>query len=314
MLSKRLGQFSMLAAFALLMLPLDVVAQTQIAAIPVSNPSSVAVNPATALVYVPGNQQVNVINEHSNKVMTSIPIDTQRALLEAAINPLTSRLYVSDGQTLYVIDTQRNQLLTTINVPAVGVAVNLATNKIYVSDFNTNVYSIDGASNTILKDISVPVGIENLAVNPVTNRVYVATENNFFGHVLVIDGRSDAVIATVQDGGQLSANVAVDPARNLIYVSDEFGTVSVLNGASNTLTATINVGGEPFGLVTDPIHRRVYVNNSGLNAIQTIDAAGNTLINSVPAGTSPEYSDIDLSRGLLYVQNSNNDVLAFSTR
>jgi YVTN family beta-propeller protein len=109
-----------------------------------------------------------------------------------------------------------------------------------------------------------------LCCNPVTNRIYVATEDGFFGHVVVIDGNTDSVITTVKDGGMLAFNVGVDVIRNLVYVADEFGTVSVINGATNTLSATIQVGGEPGGLAVDPLHQRVYVNNGGLNAVQTI--------------------------------------------
>jgi YVTN family beta-propeller protein len=290
-------------------------AQRVVATIPAGTPSDVAVNPLTAMAYVPSGHQVDVISEKRNTIVGSIPVvGTASALQEDAVDPLTNRLYVGDSQFLYVIDTRTKKVTATVNVPAAGIAVNVATNKIYVSDFNSNVYVIDGATNNILKDISLPAGLENLAVNPVTNRIYVATEANFFGHVIVIDGNSDTVLTTVQDGGELSFNVGVDAIHNIVYVSDEFGTLSVINGATNTLTSTITLGGEPFGLAVDPVHRRVYVNNSGLNAVQVVDGTTNTLINTVPAGTSPEYSDIDFLRGLLYVQNQDGNVIVISTK
>jgi YVTN family beta-propeller protein len=290
-------------------------AQSVVATIPAGTPSDVAVNPLTGLVYVPSGHQVDVISEKTNTIVGSIPINGSTSSLEEdAVDPLTNKLYVGDSQALYVVDTRTKQVTATVNVPAVGVAVNDATDKIYISDFNSNVYVIDGRTNNILKDIALPTGVENLAVNPVTNRIYVATEANLFGHVVVIDGASDQVITTVQDGGELSFNVAVDVIHNIVYVADEFGTVSVINGATNTLTNTIAVGGEPAGFAVDPIHQRVYVNNAGLNAVQVIDGKTNTVIDTVPAGTSPLNSDIDFLRGLLYVQNQDGNVVVISTK
>jgi YVTN family beta-propeller protein len=290
-------------------------AQTVVATIPAGTPSDAAVNPLTALAYVPSGHQVDVISEKTNTIVGSIPVaGTANALQEDAIDPVTNKLYVGDSQLLYVIDTRTKKVTATVNVPAVGIGVNIATNKIYVSDFNSNVYVIDGRTNNILKDIALPTGVENLAVNPVTNRIYVATEANFFGHVVVIDGSTDTVLTTVQDGGELSFNVGVDAIHNIVYVSDEFGTLSVINGATNTLTTTIALGGEPFGLAVDPVHRRVYVNNPSLNAVQVVDGTTNSLINTVPAGTSLEYSDIDFLRGLLYVQNQDGNVVVISTK
>jgi YVTN family beta-propeller protein len=251
-------------------------AQTQVAAIPAGTPTDVSVNSMTGLVYVPSGRQVDVISEKTNKIAYSIPVATAYGLVPNVINPATNTLYVGDQRELFVVNATTRQ----VNVPAAGLAVNVATNEIYVSDFNSNVYVIDGATNNIVKDIALPTGVENLAVNPVTNRIYVATEDGFFGHVVVIDGNTDSVITTVKDGGMLAFNVGVDVIRNLVYVADEFGTVSVINGATNTLSATIQVGGEPGGLAVDPLHQRVYFNNGGLNAVQTINTATNTVINT----------------------------------
>jgi YVTN family beta-propeller protein len=304
-----------LAAAGICLLSLSTIAagaQRLVATIP-GHAVDVAVDPATQLVYATAGQQVNVISEKTNTIVGTIPIPTTRNVIGDAVNPLTNRLYVGDGQTLYVVDTNTKKVTATVNVPAFGVYVNAAANKIYVSDFNSDVYSIDGRTNNILKDIHIADGVQNLAFNQLTNRVYVATQF-FFGTVAVLDGNTDSVITEVRDGGNLAFGVGVDPLRNLVYVTDQFGTVSVINGATNTLAATINVGGGPASLVNDPFTQRVYVNNAGLNAVQTIDARTNTIINTVAAGTGPTYSDIDLRTGLLYVQSQDPAVLAFRTK
>jgi YVTN family beta-propeller protein len=306
-----------LAAIVLCLLPLSTTvadAQTVVATIPIPFASDVTLNPATGLGYVPANSGVDVISEKTNTVVGFIPINSARGVEEAAVDPLTNRLYVTTSQALYVVNTTTNQVVATVNVPAAGVAVNIATDKIYVSDFDSNVYVVDGRTNNILKDISLPTGVENLVVNPVTNRIYVA-EDLFPGKVAVIDGATDQVITTVNAGGDLTFNVGVDVLHNLVYTADQLGTVSVINGATNTLTATVTVGGQPADVSIDPQHRRVYVDNAGLNAVQVINGATNTVIDTVPVGASPDYSDIDIFRGLLYVVNSSDGtVSAIKTR
>ncbi len=74
---------------------------------------------------------------------------------------------------------------------------------------------IDGATNADTATVNVGVQPLAVAVNPVTNRVYVA--NSYSNSVTVIDGATNAVTATVPLGTYPNA-VAVNPVTNKIYV------------------------------------------------------------------------------------------------
>ena len=89
-------------------------------------------------------------------------------------------------------------------------------------------------SNTVVA--SLAVGGEGVAVNPNTNRIYVA--NNGSSNVSVIDGASNTVAATVAVGTS-PEGVAVTPNTKRIYVAN-WGddTVSVIED-----TPAIPVGG-----------------------------------------------------------------------
>lgn len=307
-----------LASAALSLLALSTAAasaQSVVATIPVPYASDVTLNPVTGLGYITNGTAVDVVSEKTNTVVGGIPIDSSDGAEEAAVNPLTSRLYVTNSQDLYVIDTTTDQVVATVNVPAVAVAVNIATNKIYVDDFESNIYVIDGKTNNILRDISLPEGLENLAVNPVTNRIYVA-EDVFPGRVAVIDGSNDTVVTTVSGGGDLTFSVGVDYVHNIVYTADQLGTVSVIDGKTNTLTATITVGGQPGYLSVDPVRRRIYLDNNsnGLSAVQVINGANNTVIDTLPIPGGPQYSDIDIYRQRLYVTTSSPNVYVVNTK
>ncbi|HKP99889.1 MAG TPA: hypothetical protein VJ735_06120 [Actinomycetes bacterium] len=65
-----------------------------------------------------------------------------------------------------------------------------------------------------------------MAVNPKTNTVYVNSANE--NAVMVIDGRTNTVVATV-DVDSLPQGVAVNTRTNAVYVANQdSNTVSVL--------------------------------------------------------------------------------------
>ena len=104
---------------------------------------------------------------------------------------------------------------------------------------------------------TVPVGSHpmGVAVNPNTNRIYVA--NTWSNNVSVIDGDTNTVVATVP-AGDMPRGVAVNPTTNRIYVAN-FGSgsynVSVIDGATNTVVATVPVGSEPRRRGSQPHHQ-----------------------------------------------------------
>jgi YVTN family beta-propeller protein len=98
-----------------------------------------------------------------------------------------------------------------------------------------------------------------VAVNPVTNRIYVANFDS--GNVTVIDGATNVVTATLAAGG---GALAINPVTNKIYLASNsgIGNVVIIDGATNTSTAV--PAGSPIPLAVDVATNRVYVaNNSG---------------------------------------------------
>jgi len=107
----------------------------------------------------------------------------------------------------------------------------------------------------------VGFNLVDLAVNVVTNKIYVSGED-----VAVIDGATNTVIATVPIENPYG--IAVNPTTNEVYVADIFGnSVSVSNGRANSVVANItlgagcgpNGGSDPSAVVADTQTNFIYV-------------------------------------------------------
>lgn len=115
------------------------------------------------------------------------------------------------------------------------IAVNIATNTIYVTATNGSgeIYVIDGTDRRIIKTVPVGKFPAALAVNPVTNLVFVVDyEDEESNSTYVIDGANNELIATLPFGGYLS-EIAINPESNTLYVGNHVddGSVTYLDAS-----------------------------------------------------------------------------------
>jgi YVTN family beta-propeller protein len=192
-----------------------------------------------------------------------------------------------------------------------SVAVNPATNRIYVTNPPSAVSVIDGATNLVAGTVAVgdyPVGV---AVNPATNRIYVTNLNG--RTVSVIDGASNAIAATIPVGAG-PMGVAVNPGTDRIYVTHGLG-VSVIDGGTNTVVATVPLGFS-LGVAVNPATNLIYVASSELvshmdgmpwsesiKRVSVIDGATNSVVATVPVDWSVGVA-VNPATNLIYVANA----------
>jgi YVTN family beta-propeller protein len=209
-----------------------------------TGPIEVAVNPTTNRVYVTNSQSntASVIDGASNTVIASISFASSP--LGIAVNPTTNRVYVittGAAGVLSVIDGTSNAVITTIpsGSNSAEVAVNPATNRVYVTNTMTGTVAvIDGSTNAVITNISTgspPVGTMGIAVNPSLNHIYATNFTPGGENVVVIDGATNTVIATLPFSGGAAA-VAANPSTNRFYVANE---------RSNTLAVAQDVAPTP---------------------------------------------------------------------
>ena len=196
-------------------------------------------------------------------------------------------------------------LVNTLTVGAnpVAVAVNPATNKIYVANQNSNnVTIIDGATFST-RTVITGAAPDALAVNSVTNKIYIANANG--NSVTVLDGTTNRT-STVTVGGYPIA-IAANSTTNKVYVANYYAnTVTVIDGANHT--TTVNVGSHPMALSANPATNMIYVADSGSNDVAVIDGANNS-VTRVAVHSYPRAVAVDpFSNKILVVNYTSGDV------
>jgi YVTN family beta-propeller protein len=265
-------------------------------------------------------------------------------------NTVTNKIYVenicgSDPNcaspgSITVIDGATDQAT---NIPVGNnpqfMVMNTATNKLYVTNRNDGTVSvINGATNQVIKTITVgpnPVGAD---ANPLTNRIYITNYGNRKGNtVSIIDGNADQVIATVTV--QYAPIIAaVNPVTNKIYVvnrcatdgndcyydgSGTNSTLSVIDGATNAVSTTVTLGKWSSVMLLNTVTNKIYVGNScgndsscmgsgsDANTIGTINAIdGVTLATStVTAGKGTTGMTVNTVANQIYMTNATDNTM-----
>lgn len=165
---------------------------------------------------------------------------------------------------------------------------------------------LDGTTMTVLADAPTSNQPWGVAVNPDTNRVYVAAFAS--GWVNVYNASTLARLADINVGPELTF-VKVNPQTNMVFAaSHRDNSTAIIDGASNTLLAKKSTGAGTWGLAVNTNLNRVYVGSRDAGTIVTLD--GNNGFNSIsgqtiracPGDRSSPYSlEFDPIRNQLYV-------------
>ncbi len=180
-----------------------------------------------------------------------------------------------------------------------------------VYDFKIPFQELGIGNGTKAKDIqlafaaygtSAPTTWESVAVNPVTNKIYIA--NRTSSVVNVVDGATGA--ATIVTAGSGPAAIAINTATNKIYIANyNDSTVTVIDGATNS-TATVTVGSSPNAIAVNPVTNLIYVANYYSNDVTVIDGATNAT-STVAVGSYPLAVAVNPVTIKIYVANYNSD-------
>ncbi len=256
-------------------------------------------------------------------ILTTIPLNDISAI---AINSSTNRIYASRQGAIHVIDGESNIIINTVEGltggAGRGIGINTETGFIYAGNlFEGTIDVIDGESNKVINTIKVWEGsgpvfqpfppvfsAEGVAVNSVTNRIYIS---HFPGGIVsVIDGENNTVIAEIEindakDSHQSAAQgLEVNVSENHIYVADEKGsTIAVISGESNQVIDIIKIEHPPFNLALNHLTNLVYATSQQSRTVSVVDVGLRQIFANVNAGGSSSVPEVNPSINRVYVTN-----------
>lgn len=159
--------------------------------------------------------------------------------------------------------------------------------------------AISSPAQTLLTNVGTSSYPTAVALNVVTNKVYVINQNS--NNVTVIDGVTDTTVSVPTGVGPYA--LAVNPVTNKIYVANtNASTVTVIDGATNR-TSTVGVGTGPLGVAVDPATNKIYVANFSASSVTVIDGATNTT-STISVGSRPYSVAVNSATDEIFVTDS----------
>jgi YVTN family beta-propeller protein len=161
--------------------------------------------------------------------------------------------------------------------------------------------AIDCSTNTAVLMTQVGTNSLNMAMNPVTGKLYVAN-NNVRNTLKIVDWRNggarDSIILS-----HPPKLVALNPATNKVYVTYEAGnpdSLAVIDGSDFDTTITVAKSGTQFTAV-NPISGDAFLSNSSSDNVTVIKANGDTL--TIAVGDDPRMIAINPLTNKAFVCN-----------
>jgi DNA-binding beta-propeller fold protein YncE len=253
-----------------------------------SRPIGVTVDtPGTVYVALPGPGKVLVFEAGMTTPNEARTLSGLSGPEDVAVVPSTGDIWVANwgGNSVSVFDSA-GTLRRTFTVPSpTGLAVS-ATGQVLVSsasEHSVRVYPATGT--TLIRSIEVVHQPAGIAVDPVTNILYVAYPNNDMVASFLID--PGMILPGFVTGLDSPRDVAVQPQTGLVYVSEGFGgRVSAFARGTTVLLPERTLGPleNPFGIAVDPRSGSVLVTDGPTtNRVRVYPAVASTVSAVTPA-------------------------------
>jgi DNA-binding beta-propeller fold protein YncE len=261
------------------------------------------------------------INESTGSIIRTITMGSgDYPIGGTTIDPVTGNLIMGTTNGLVTLVNETTGATTEIPVAnslnqlAEGVGVDPVTGNIYVTDqgapkHDTTVSVISERTDSVTDSIDVPTEAEAVAVDSLTGTVYVSTlvsptdPSVLAGSVLVINERTNKVVDTIQNVGNLPFSMSLDPFRGELFVSNYFqGSLAVIGLATNAVTTQVTFpkGFAADASAVDPVNGMVYVNDFDEGTESVVSEKTNALVATISVPDAAGGIAVDPIRGLVF--------------
>lgn len=201
---------------------------------------------------------VSVINSTTRNVTTTVSVGSNPHV--AFQNPLNGAVFVANygsGNTTILNGSSYAKMGTVSTAPADDqVAFDPGTQRIFVLA-GSSVLSLNASNDSQVNSTAVTGWSRGLAVDPVTNEVFVAGGVN--NSAAILNGSTDAPIVTVPSA-YTPTFAQFDPLTGEVYISEEGGAnISALNGTTHAVGHDISTGTQAFWSAANPSNATAYV-------------------------------------------------------
>jgi YVTN family beta-propeller protein len=265
------------------------------------------------------------------------------------LNARTGKVYAVDstrGAVVVFESGQRNGTPLAVGAAPVAIAVNEATNRIYVANAGSDTVSvINGETNAVTASVRVGARPYAITANPASNKIFVSAA--FGDTITVIDGARNSTTAaqianadsitvdaklskvylagyedqnlTLVDSspkvaGKIAAGIhlwgtAVNEATHTLYVTRSGTAELVAIDELSGVMKTVPMGRIPSAVAVNTASNMVYVVNHGDDSVTVVDGAKNTVVATLQTGKRPQGIAVDPGRNLVYVANKLGDTV-----
>jgi YVTN family beta-propeller protein len=279
--------------------------------------SAIALDSDLNLLYVTnsGSDIVSVIDgSEGNSVINQTVDGSPRAIeIESTgeIFVLTNKMKDYKGQipslnnTVYRINGFFNRIDDDITTPDIGFLVAMDfdpnVNALYMvgEGQNSTIYTIESfgtevkLSNNITLNKRDPFNTD-IAVNPVTNKIYVVDMN---GRIEVVKSFGQPYVYNYQTIAEVgldssARSIAVNQKTNKAYVTSLPNLLYVIDGSTDTVIKRITVGQFPYSVAVNQETNMIYVANLNSRTISVINGSSDEVTVGVTFKANPSDSGI----------------------
>jgi len=184
-------------------------------------PDAIVYDPASKRVFVANgrDKSLSVIDATSNRMIATIAL---HGTPETAVVNGKGQLFVAieDRNAIAVVDTAAMKVLRQVDIAAAcdepaGLAVDAATDRLFVGCHNAKMAIVDGHTGKVLAAPAIGKGNDATAYDPELKRAFAS---NGDGTMTVIDGAAPYAVLQTVATMQRARTMALDPVSHQLYL------------------------------------------------------------------------------------------------